>query len=167
MKVLLITIKHRWISGRITLASNNPLSPPNIWANDLAEPIDRAIIYDGIRKILKLSKAKALEKYGLKKINQNVPECAQYKKGSIKHWDCQIQYNTRPENHQAGTCKMGSTADPMAVVSSDLKVYGVNGLRVADASIMPQVNIAFFFFFRHYRETLLKMLRTIVSFFFH
>ncbi|CAL1687429.1 unnamed protein product [Lasius platythorax] len=125
--------------GRITLASNNPLSPPNIWGNDLAEPIDRAIVYQGIQKILKLSKAKALKKYGLKRINQDVPECAQYKKGSTEHWDCQIQYNTRPENHQAGTCKMGPTVDPMAVVSPDLKVYGVNGLRVADASIMPQM----------------------------
>lgn len=55
-----------------------------------------------------------------------------------------MQYNSRPENHQAGTCKMGPSSDPMAVVSPDLKVHGVDRLRVADMSIMPQVNIAFF-----------------------
>lgn len=125
--------------GRITLASNNPLTPPNIWGNDLADPIDRRIVYQGIKKLLKLSKADALYKYGLKRINEKVPECQLFKKGSYNYWDCQIRYNTRPENHQAGTCKMGPSSDPMAVVSPDLRVHGVVGLRVADMSIMPQV----------------------------
>lgn len=123
------------------------MDPPIIWGNDLAEPIDRQIVYQGIRKILKLSKAEALEKYGLKRINENIPQCEQYKKNKRDHWDCKMQYNTRPENHQAGTCKMGPSSDPMAVVSPDLKVHGVDKLRVADMSIMPQVNSIFF---RHY-----------------
>lgn len=119
----------------------------------MAEPIDRNIVYEGIQKILKLSEAEALRKYGLKRINENVPECEQYKNNDRDHWDCQIQYNTRPENHQAGTCKMGPSSDPMAVVSPDLKVHGVDGLRVADMSIMPQVSSIFF---RHYYETLIQ-----------
>lgn len=78
--------------------------------------------------------------------DMSVPECEKYKKFKLltkEYWDCQFRYNTRPENHQAGTCKMGPSADPMAVVSPGLKVHGVDGLRVADASIMPQVS-AFF-----------------------
>ncbi|XP_070166640.1 glucose dehydrogenase [FAD, quinone] [Polyergus mexicanus] len=125
--------------GRITLASNNPLDAPIIWGNDLAEPIDRKIVYQGIEKILKLSKAQALRKYGLKGVNETAPQCERYKKNSRAYWDCQIQYNSRPENHQAGTCKMGPSTDPMAVVSPHLKVHGVDRLRVADMSIMPQV----------------------------
>jgi len=72
-----------------------------------------------------------------------VPECKQYENDlkSYAYWNCQFQYNTRPENHQAGTCKMGPATDSMAVVDPTLKVHGVNGLRIADASIMPKVSI--------------------------
>ncbi|MBA1914318.1 GMC family oxidoreductase, partial [Escherichia coli] len=41
--------------------------------------------------------------------------------------------------HPSGTAKMGAADDPMAVVSEDLRVRGVEGLRVADASIMPRL----------------------------
>jgi len=120
------------------------LRPPNIWANDLAEKIDREIVYDGVKKILQLVTAEELKKYHFKKINYDAPECDHVgKKGSYQHWDCLIQYDTRPENHQAGTCKMGPATDPMAVVDPELKVHGVDHLRVADASIMPQVNSVF------------------------
>lgn len=125
--------------GRITLASNNPFDAPIIWGNDFAEQIDRRIVCQGIQKILKLSRAQALETYGLKRVDETALTCSQYKKNSRAYWDCQIQYNSRPENHQAGTCKMGPSSDPMAVVSPDLKVHGVDRLRVADMSIMPQV----------------------------
>ncbi|XP_011255282.1 glucose dehydrogenase [FAD, quinone] [Camponotus floridanus] len=126
--------------GRLTLASKDPLAHPIIWANDLAEPIDRKIIYSGIQKLLKLVTANELSKYHLTRINYDAPECNHVgEKGSYEHWDCLIQYDTRPENHQAGTCKMGPASDPMAVVDPRLKVHGVTNLRVADASIMPQV----------------------------
>jgi len=133
------------ISGRITLASKDPLQPPVIWSNDLADSQDRSIIYQGLQYIVKLSEAKSLKGYGLTMIDKPITECEQYGPNTIKnyaYWDCKFQYDTRPENHQAGTCKMGPSLDPMAVVSPDLKVHGVEGLRVADASIMPKVNIA-------------------------
>ncbi len=41
--------------------------------------------------------------------------------------------------HPVGTCKMGKPDDPMAVVDSDLKVFGFSGLRVVDASVMPTI----------------------------
>lgn len=47
--------------------------------------------------------------------------------------------DTGPENHQAGSCKMGPRNDPWSVVDPELRVYGVKGLRVADTSIMPKV----------------------------
>ncbi|XP_029177665.1 glucose dehydrogenase [FAD, quinone]-like [Nylanderia fulva] len=126
--------------GRLTLASKDPTVHPNIWGNDLADPVDRSIVIQGIEKILVLSKTKPLTtKYLLTRIEETAPACKNYKIDSYEYWDCQIQWNTRPENHQSGTCKMGPSSDPMAVVSPYLKVHGIKGLRVADASIMPQV----------------------------
>lgn len=48
-----------------------------------------------------------------------------------------VKVATGPENHQVGTCKMGSPQDSLAVVSNELRVFGIKGLRVIDASIMP------------------------------
>nr|XP_012231050.1 PREDICTED: glucose dehydrogenase [FAD, quinone]-like [Linepithema humile] len=134
---------HSRSRGRITLKSNNATEPPIIWSNDMGHPEDRAIIYQGIQYILKLTKGISLWKYRLKMMDNTVPECQKYKKHNKvlteEYWDCQCQYNTRPENHQAGTCKMGPSDDPMAVVDPGLKVHGIDNLRVADASIMPRV----------------------------
>lgn len=82
-----------------------------------------------------------MKKHDLKMVDETVSQCEQYKKSmNYTYWDCQFRYNTRPENHQAGTCKMGPSVDRMAVVNPSLKVYGIEGLRVADASIMPKVS---------------------------
>ena len=48
-----------------------------------------------------------------------------------------VQFNTY---HDVGTCRMGPPSDPMAVVDPELRVYGVAGLRVADAAIMPEIS---------------------------
>ena len=50
-----------------------------------------------------------------------------------------VRANVIPVGHHAGTCKMGSRSDSMAVVDSAGKVFGLDGLRVADASVMPTI----------------------------
>lgn len=56
---------------------------------------------------------------------------------SDEFWECAVRYYTGPENHQACSCKMGPSNDPMAVVNNKLQVYGIDGLRIMDASVMP------------------------------
>lgn len=52
---------------------------------------------------------------------------------------CQIRTETGPENHQSGTCKLGPSTDPSAVIDSQLRIHGISNIRVADASIFPNV----------------------------
>ena len=55
---------------------------------------------------------------------------------ALDHW---LRHHVTSSYHLAGTCKMGPASDPMAVVDQWCHVHGLSGLRVADASIMPDV----------------------------
>jgi choline dehydrogenase len=90
------------------------------------------------RKAIELSRTKALEHYQLELDRTPVEGCEDITFGTDEYWECAIRYMTNAENHQAGTCAMGPVQRE-AVVDSTLKVYGIRGLRVIDASIMPNV----------------------------
>lgn len=104
--------------------------------------MDVAILIEGIQIALSLANTSAMAKYNMTLNNRQLPACSAYPFLSKEYWACAVRQDTGPENHQAGSCKMGPLAsDPMAVVNYRLMVKGVENLRVADASIMPQVNI--------------------------
>jgi choline dehydrogenase len=125
--------------GYITLATKDPLDHPKIVANYLEEEQDVKTLIEGIRFAIRLSETKALKAYGIELDTSPVEGCEAYQYGSDDFWECAIRRNTGPENHQAGSCKMGPLRDPLAVVDHELRVHGVRGLRVIDASIMPKV----------------------------
>ena len=123
------------------LASNNPLDYPLIYSNDLAHPQDVKVIISGIHVALSLVHSPTMQKLGLTLTSAPIPECSDFEFKSDEYWNCAIHHETRTENHQAGSCKMGPISDPMAVVDTRLRVYGVKGVRVVDASAMPMVCI--------------------------
>ncbi|XP_017761389.1 PREDICTED: glucose dehydrogenase [FAD, quinone]-like [Eufriesea mexicana] len=125
--------------GRITLNSNNPLDPPVIWSNDMSTKHDRSVVVQGLGIILKLADTPTMKRLGLRQQNKVIPQCAHHKFGSDDYFDCAVRWDTRPENHQTGSCRIGQRSDPMAVVDPRLKVHGIKGLRVADASVQPNV----------------------------
>ena len=132
-------VLHPKSRGYITLASNDPLAHPKIFANYLTEEHDVKVLVEGIKFAIRLSKTEALQAYGMQLDESVVPACAQFTFGSDDYWECAVRQNTGPENHQAGSCKMGPLRDPNAVVDHELRVHGVRGLRVIDASVMPTV----------------------------
>ncbi|CAK9822810.1 Glucose dehydrogenase [FAD, quinone] [Anthophora retusa] len=126
--------------GRITLKSNDPLDHPIIWSNDLATAHDRSVVVQGLKAIFKLANSETMKKLGLKLKHNVIPQCAEkHEPYSELYWECAISWNTRPENHQTGSTKMGPPNDPLAVVDARLRVYGVQSLRIADAAVMPTV----------------------------
>lgn len=127
-------------SGNLRLASNNPLAKPIIWGNYLSDPMDVAVLVEGIQIALSLANTSTMAKYNMTLNNAPLAACSQYQFLSKEYWACAVRQNTGPENHQAGSCKMGPSNDSLAVVDQRLRVHGIKNLRVADSSIMPQVS---------------------------
>lgn len=125
--------------GYITLASSDPIAPPKIFANYLDDDRDIKTLIEGVKFAIKLSQTRPLKQYGMRLDKTVVKGCERFSFGTDEYWECAIRQNTAPENHQAGSCKMGPSRDPMAVVDHELRVHGIRGLRVIDASIMPKV----------------------------
>ncbi|XP_045770629.1 glucose dehydrogenase [FAD, quinone] [Maniola jurtina] len=132
-------VLHPKSRGRLEIGSADPFAYPKIYANYLTHPDDVKTLVEGIKFAIKLSETKALKKYGMKLDKTPVKGCEKIKFGCDAYWECAVRMQTAPENHQAGSCKMGPRGDPTAVVDNLLQVQGIDRLRVADASIMPAV----------------------------
>jgi choline dehydrogenase-like flavoprotein len=118
--------------GTVRLSSADPMSPPLIDPNYWADPYDRAMSLEGLRMAREILRQDALEPFLI---------AERYPGPSVQSEEELARYvfkSCKTDHHPAGTCKMG--LDDMAVVTPDLKVRGLEGLRVCDSSIMPIVN---------------------------
>ena len=116
-------------TGRMSLRSSDPDSPPRIDLNFLDHPDDRKTLVDGIRVARKILATPAFDDYRGAELNPG-PE-AQNDEDILAR--CKERLGL--VYHPVGTCKMGQ--DEMAVVDDSLRVHGLESLRVVDASIMP------------------------------
>ncbi|WP_288132814.1 choline dehydrogenase [Microbulbifer sp.] len=118
-------------TGTITIRSADPFAKPDIDYNFFDHPDDRKVLVDGIRQVRKILAAPEFDGYRDREIHpgtdaesdEAIFEKAKEKIGLVFH--------------PVGTCKMGVDED--AVVDPSLKVHGLKGLRVVDASIMPKL----------------------------
>jgi choline dehydrogenase len=128
---LLANVSRPLSRGEVRLNSADPLDRPIIDPRYLSHPDDAALTIKGVRKCLEIGNAKALSAIGSRQIFPS--PMAKTDEGILEY----IRRHATTIWHPAGTCKMGS--DAMAVVDDQLRVHGVENLRVADASIMPTI----------------------------
>lgn len=116
--------------GSVGLSSADPMAPPRIDPQFLSDPEDLAVLMKGARKTRQLMQTAPLAGYIHKELFiKEEPD------------DAALEQHIRSRSdtiyHPVGTCKMGQ--DDMAVVDPELKVRGLEGLRVVDASVMPRL----------------------------
>jgi 4-pyridoxate dehydrogenase len=119
--------------GEITLASADPTSPPRIRQNFLATEADRRTMRDGLRLVRRLCAAPPVKDF----VDRELAPGPGIQ--SDDDLDAYIRATAATAHHPLGTCKMGPESDKMAVVDPKLRVYGIAGLRVVDASVMPDL----------------------------
>jgi choline dehydrogenase len=118
--------------GWVRLADADPMSYPRISANYFAEPADLERTVDMVAITREIYQTKALkERLGLVEL---MPGPDVTERDDLRSW---VRGNTGSYYHFAGSCRMG--IDSLAVVDPQLRVHGVDGLRVADASVMPSI----------------------------
>ncbi|XP_012532835.1 glucose dehydrogenase [FAD, quinone] isoform X2 [Monomorium pharaonis] len=125
--------------GQITLLANDINVKPEIVLNYFDDPEDVRTMIAGIRTVIRLSQTKVMQALDSQLLNITYTKCNDYVFDSDAYWECVIRIVSSTLYHYSGTCKMGAREDPTAVVDPKLKVIGIQGLRVADASIMPEI----------------------------
>ncbi|WP_434712787.1 GMC family oxidoreductase N-terminal domain-containing protein [Rhizobium sp. YTUHZ045] len=117
--------------GTVRLSSADPAAAPLIDPNYWADPHDRKMSLEGLKIAREIMQQAALKPYVMA---ERLPGPKVMTDEQLFDYGCA---NAKTDHHPVGTCKMGSGSD--AVVGLDLKVHGVEGLRVCDSSVMPRV----------------------------
>jgi choline dehydrogenase len=125
--------------GHIKLQSKNPLRYPLIYHNYLTHPDDVNVLREGVKAAIAMGETQAMKKFGAKFYDKVLPNCKHLPDKTDEYWDCALRQYTMTIYHFSCTAKMGPSTDPFAVVDPQLRVYGIKGLRVIDASIMPVI----------------------------
>jgi choline dehydrogenase len=129
-----IALENASTAGRLCLTSADPHRPPTLDYRYLSDPWDRARMRAAVRLVIKLSHHSAYHSLVSERITPTEADLA-----SDEALDAWLLTHATTQHHSSGTCKMGPVSDPMAVVDQHGHVHGLEGICVADASIMPDV----------------------------
>ncbi|XP_071447898.1 glucose dehydrogenase [FAD, quinone]-like [Hetaerina americana] len=134
------TLVSPYSRGHLMIKDTSPMTTPYMSAGYFTDERDVDALVDGMMQIAeRLPATEAMKKWGMVLDNTPSPGCGDETFGTAGYWKCTVLQDTGPENHQSGTAKMGPAEDKYAVVDPQLRVHALPNLRVADASVFPQV----------------------------
>jgi len=119
--------------GYVRIASPRPQDAPRIQARYLSTPEDRQVAADSLRLTRRIAAMPALARYKPQEVKPGVQFQSDEDLARLAGDIGTTIF------HPVGTCKMGPASDPQAVVDARLRVHGIAGLRIADASVMPTI----------------------------
>ena len=119
--------------GHVRLRSARPQDAPRIQANYLSTPEDRQVAADSLRLTRRIAAMPALARYRPQEVKPGVQFQSDEELARLAGDIGTTIF------HPVGTCRMGAAGDPLAVVNPRLQVQGLQGLRIADASVMPTI----------------------------
>jgi len=131
--MLMVHLMRPTSRGYLTLRSADPAVAPELHPDFLSQPADVATLMRGVRAARAILAADPLSRY----LGEEHTPGAQFQ--SDAELEAAIRAQVGTAYHPVGTCKMGPATDREAVVDAELRVHGLEGLRVADASIMPNI----------------------------
>lgn len=125
--------------GSVKLRSKNPHDLPIINPNYLDDQEDVETLLRGLKIYRSLLDTESFKLHDVVEDRFVIPECDKFEYASDDYWKCYISYFSTTFYHPVGSNKMSTEDDETAVVTPTLKVKGIKGLRVIDASIMPKI----------------------------
>jgi 5-(hydroxymethyl)furfural/furfural oxidase len=140
---LIVSVYQSYSQGKVSLASTDPAIDPIVEERMLTDERDLVRMRDAARRLFEIGRHPAVEaiadevRLGMLTA---VPTGPLLKELSGEGWlDEWLLTTCSDAQHATGTCRMGAPSDPRSVVAADCRVLGVDGLRVIDASIMPEI----------------------------
>ncbi|XP_047517675.1 ecdysone oxidase-like [Pieris napi] len=137
--IFFVSLCRPYSRGKILIRSNDPKEHPKIYSKYFSHPKDMEVFVKSLKRVIQIVDTDTFKKANAELKRIYFKDCDHYDLGSDSYWECMARTLTYNVYHPVGTAKMGSTADSTSVVDSHLKVIGVSGLRVIDASIMPTI----------------------------
>lgn len=133
------TLLNPYSRGRVLLRSANPKDKVKVISGYLTDDRDVETLLRATEFLSNLASTKGMESLDTKFHEIVAPACSKYPMSSRDFRICSLKHFVTTCYHPTSTCKMGPPEDPTSVVTPQLQVKGVKHLRVADASIMPDI----------------------------
>ena len=133
-----VSVYQAWSEGHVRITTPDPATDPAVEERMLSDGRDLARLRDGVRRLRAICLHEAVQavaekaEYGV----SGMPMEQELDGAALDDW---LFAECSDAQHASGTCRMGDPADPRAVVDPQCRVIGCTGLRVVDASVMPEV----------------------------
>ncbi|XP_023951356.2 ecdysone oxidase [Bicyclus anynana] len=139
MILFFVSLCRPFSRGNVVLRSTNPTDHPKIYSKYFSDKRDMDIFVKNLKRITQIVSTKVFRNADAKLERVKFKDCDSFSLESDNYWECMARTLTYNVYHPVGTAKMGKEDDPTSVVDSELKVLGIKGLRVVDASVMPTI----------------------------